>query len=126
MKGDQFRRVSKKEVCKLRSIASQLEPVYRIGKEGIKENSIRDLKNLLKKYGMVKVKIERGAMTEKGRGEIAFEVAEMTGSKVLEIRGFTFTLAIDDPKYLRKILKGELSPPGESRSQISKNLKMAF
>ncbi len=116
MRGDQFKRISKKEVCKLRSIASQLDPVYRIGKEGIKETTIRDLKVLLKKYGMVKVRIERGAMIEKDREEIASEVARRTGAKVLEIRGFTFTLALDDPRYLRRILKGTLFPPGGGRS----------
>ncbi|MCD6503661.1 MAG: YhbY family RNA-binding protein [Euryarchaeota archaeon] len=105
-------KISKKDYYKLRSISSQMKDVYNIGKEGIKETTVRDLKILLKKYGMIKVKFQKGARLEKDRFELAEELAKKVGAIIIDIRGFTVTLALDDPSYARSIIKGTRTPLG--------------
>ncbi len=105
-------KISKKDFYKLKSISSQMRETYSIGKEGLKDSLINDIKNLLKKYGMIKIRIQKGAMVEKDRYEIAEELAKKVGAIVIEVRGFTVTLALDEPSYARSIIKGTRVPPG--------------
>lgn len=105
-------KIPKKDYYKLRSISSQMKDTYSIGKEGIKDTTIKDLKMLLKKYGMIKIRLQRGSRLEKDRFELAEELAKKVGAIIVDIRGFTVTLALDDPSYARSIIKGTRVPPG--------------
>ena len=70
----------------------------RIGKSGISENVLKEIKRRLKKKGVVKVKILKSALKveEKDRFEIAKEVAERIGAKLVEVRGRTFILLMEN------------------------------
>ncbi len=70
-----------------------LDPIMRIGKSGITENVINDLKEHLKKRGLIKVKILRAYIEEKGKKEAFENLATMTGAEIIDIVGFTAVLA---------------------------------
>jgi len=65
-----------------------------LGKNGITEGFIREVKNRLEKHGVVKIRILKSFRRISGmdRRDIARIVAEKTGARLLEVRGYTFTL----------------------------------
>jgi len=66
-----------------------------LGKKGITENFIREVKTRLEKHGVVKIRILKSYRHVSGmdRAEIARVVAERVGAKLVEVRGYTFILA---------------------------------
>lgn len=73
---------------KLQRDAAQLQPVLHIGKAGI-EGVVEELKQQLKMKKMVKVKFLKTALAEKGRHELADDLATLTNSELIEVRGNT-------------------------------------
>lgn len=65
----------------------------RIGKKGVTNEVINEIKRRLKDHKVVKVKI---GMEVEDRREFAKKVAELAGAKLIEVRGFTFILAKKD------------------------------
>ena len=70
------------------------EIVVRIGKTGITEGLIEEIKRNLEKHKIVKVKILKSyrETIEKSRQELADTIAKLVNAKVVEIRGYTLTL----------------------------------
>lgn len=70
------------------------EIVVRIGKKGITEGLIEEIKRNLEKHKIVKVKILKSyrETIEKSRQELADMIAKLVNAKVVEIRGYTLTL----------------------------------
>lgn len=64
----------------------------RIGKAGITEVLIKEIKKNLKITGVIKVKILRSALTYGDRFELARKVAELVNAKLVEVRGKNFIL----------------------------------
>jgi RNA-binding protein len=79
----------KKEISKK---ARMLEPIVRIGKNGITDNLIEDLKLHLKKRKLIKVKLLKSFIQGKDRKKIAEELAKKTGSKAIQQIGFVVVL----------------------------------
>ncbi len=77
----------------------------RIGKSGISENVLKEIKRRLKEKRVIKVKILKTALKVEGkdRFEIAKEVSEKIGAKLVEVRGRTFILLMEnvDEKKLK-------------------------
>lgn len=71
----------------------QEPPKIRIGKKGITEGIIQEIRIILKRDKIVKIKCLQSIPTESTKA-IAKNVSELTNSKVIEIRGKTFILAI--------------------------------
>ncbi len=69
--------------------------IVRIGKKGITEQNINEIKNILKKYKVVKIKLLKNfrEIYDIDKEEIAQLLAEKTDSKIVEIRGFTIVLS---------------------------------
>jgi RNA-binding protein len=67
-------------------------PFLQIGKNGVTESFITEVKNQLKKSRVLKVRMLKSALEEKDRKEIAAEVAEKAKADLLDVRGHTFTL----------------------------------
>jgi len=69
--------------------------VVRIGKRGITEENIQEIKNVLKKHKIMKVKLLKNfrEIYPYNKEEVAKILAEKTESKIVEIRGFTIILA---------------------------------
>ncbi|QGA53394.1 RNA-binding protein [Sulfolobus sp. E5-1-F] len=63
----------------------------RIGKYGVTEGMINEIKRRLNEHKVIKVKI--GIKEIDDRKEFAKRVAEMVGAKLIEVRGYTFILA---------------------------------
>ncbi|BAB67235.1 MULTISPECIES: YhbY family RNA-binding protein [Sulfurisphaera] len=62
----------------------------RIGKKGVTEEIINEIKRRLKEHKVVKIKI---GIEVENRKEFARKIAELTEAKLIEVRGFTFILA---------------------------------
>ncbi|BCU69254.1 YhbY family RNA-binding protein [Stygiolobus caldivivus] len=65
----------------------------RIGKKGVTEEVINEIKRRLKEHKVVKVKI---GIEIEDRREFAKEIAEKVGARLIEVRGYTFILAKKD------------------------------
>ena len=71
---------------------NRLKPVLNIGKNGITENALKDLKNYLKKRKLIKVKLLRSFIEGKDRKKMAKEIAEKTDSEIIKQIGFVVVL----------------------------------
>ncbi len=78
----------------LRSKLSQKRATVHIGKKGITEEVLTEIKRQLEQRGYVKVKIEKSVIRvlEMDRREVAKEVASRLNAELLEVRGRTFIL----------------------------------
>ncbi len=67
-----------------------------LGKSGLTEGFINEVKKRLKKQGVVKIRILKSYLKsgENDRRNIARKVAELTGARLIEVRGNTFILAL--------------------------------
>lgn len=69
--------------------------VVRVGKRGVTDSVINEIRSVLKKHGMVKVrflKSFRESTDNFDKREVAREIARMTNSAVEDLRGFTVVL----------------------------------
>lgn len=73
--------------------SNELKVTAFIGKQGISESVISEIKEQLKNQKVIKVKILRSAKEEMNRREIAENVAKSVGGKIVELRGNTFVLS---------------------------------
>ena len=69
-----------------------LEPSVRIGKAGITENIIKQIKDQLKKKKVIKVKFLSTAIKD-NKKELANELAQRTNSKIIHKVGFIVVLS---------------------------------
>ncbi len=67
-----------------------------LGKSGLTEGFINEVKRRLKKQGVVKIRILKSYLKsgENDRRSIARKVAELAGARLIEVRGNTFILAL--------------------------------
>jgi len=80
---------------KLKEKAKTLEPVIRIGKNGLTENTIKEIKKQLNKKKLIKVKLLRAFVKGKDKKLIANKIAEETNSKLIDMVGFVIVLYKD-------------------------------
>ncbi len=69
-----------------------LKPVLRIGKNGLTENVIKELKNQLKKKKLIKVKLLKSFIEGKDKKKIAKEIANKTNSTIIQQIGFVVVM----------------------------------
>ena len=79
------------EISELKSKSKLLRPIVRIGKNGIDETQIDEIKKHLKKRKLIKIKLLKSSRKESIK-EIAKEVAEKTNSILVDVIGFVFVL----------------------------------
>ncbi|AWR96547.1 RNA-binding protein [Acidianus sulfidivorans JP7] len=72
----------------------QAHASIRIGKNGVTEGIINEIKRQLNDKKVIKIKI--GADIEEDRRDFAKRIAEITGSELIEVRGYTFILRKND------------------------------
>ncbi len=77
---------------KLQNTAKSIEPTLRIGKQGITEAQIKELKKQLLARKLVKIKFLQSFLKEKDRKEAAIEIADKTGAKVIDLTGFMLSI----------------------------------
>ena len=85
-----------------RRVAGKVD--LQLGKKGITDSFIKEVKNRLEREGVVKIRILKSfrRSTELDRREIARIVAEKAGARVYEVRGYTFILVKDKDKVKDK------------------------
>ncbi|MFC1691198.1 YhbY family RNA-binding protein, partial [Nanoarchaeota archaeon] len=69
-----------------------IEPVVRIGKNGLTPAIIDEIKNQLRKRKIIKIKILKSALQQKTKKEFSDEIAEKTGSNLLKLIGSVIIL----------------------------------
>lgn len=74
--------------------SQSLKPTVWIGKNGLDKKLIDEIKLQLKKRGLIKVKILKGAVDEQNldRKTLPEEIARLTDSQLILKVGFVFTL----------------------------------
>ncbi len=102
-----------------------IEPRAWIGKKGLEDSVIEEINTQLKKDGILKVEIRKGALiaTEMEREEIAEKVAELTDSELIDVRGKRFILFKPREgweKYLKKLKRKELSKEKREEKPVKK------
>jgi RNA-binding protein len=68
------------------------KPTIHVGKEGVTDKIVQEIKKQLDAREKIKVKILKTALQEKEAKAIAIEIAEKTKSELIEVRGHTFIL----------------------------------
>jgi len=77
----------KKEIKDLKAKAKALDPIVNIGKEGLSYPLVDELKFLLKKKKLIKVKMLRSYFEDKDKKELAKEIAQKTNSTLVDAIG---------------------------------------
>jgi RNA-binding protein len=79
---------TRKELVKM---GSEIDPTVHVGKEGLTEGIVLEVKAQLKRAKLIKVRVLPAA--DQDKDEVAEELAARTGAKVVETRGFTVLLS---------------------------------
>lgn len=77
---------------KLRSKSKTMEPVVRIGKNGLTEGTVNEIKRQLKKKRLIKIKLLKSFIQEKNKKDLIKTISSITNSEVIESVGFILTL----------------------------------
>ncbi len=75
--------MANKTTKQLKDEARNLAPMMRIGKNGLTENALEEIRQQLKKKKLVKIKLLKSAVYEKSSEEIAAEITGKTGSELI-------------------------------------------
>ncbi|EHR78619.1 RNA-binding protein [Thermococcus litoralis DSM 5473] len=102
-----------------------IEPKAWVGKRGLDDSVIDEINTQLKKDGILKVEIKKGALisTQMDRKAIAEKVAELTDSELIDVRGKRFILFRPREgweKYLKKLKLKELSKERREEKPVKK------
>ena len=102
-----------------------IEPKEWVGKRGLDDSVIDEINTQLKKDGILKVEIKKGALisTQMDRKAIAEKVAELTDSELIDVRGKRFILFRPREgweKYLKKLKLKELSKERREEKPVKK------
>jgi len=101
----------------LRAKYHDLEPRAWVGKRGLDDNVLGEIRNQLERSGVLKVEIRKGALISTGmdRKAIAEKVAKLTDSELIDVRGKRFILFKPREgweRYLRRLeRKGRAERP---------------
>ncbi|WP_297477006.1 YhbY family RNA-binding protein [Thermococcus sp.] len=119
------KRLSGKVRRAIRARYYDIPPRAWIGKKGLDDGVIDEIKTQLEKDGILKVEIRKGALISTGldRGALAKKVAELTDSELIDVRGKRFILFKPREgweKYLRKLQRKELSKEKREEKPVKK------
>jgi|GEM_PF-716601 len=95
--------LSDMQIKKLKNRARLLEPLVRIGKNGLTANLVLHIKKLIDKRELVKVKLLESFLDAVDKRAAAKDLALKTGSELVDQVGFVVVL------YKHKIEKAEMS-----------------
>ena len=84
--------VSQEQLKALKAKGRLLEPMVRIGKNGLTDSALRQVQLLLNKRKLVKVKLLKSFMESNERKVSAEELALRTGAELIDQVGFVVVL----------------------------------
>jgi RNA-binding protein len=76
----------------MRSESKNMTPSIIIGKNGLTDQVIDNIKNELSRHKLVKLKILQAYISDKDKNEVFEDIAEKTEAKIVHKIGFTLTL----------------------------------
>jgi RNA-binding protein len=94
------------ERAELRAEAHHLSPTVHVGHQGITDALVASLDDALRTHELVKVKLAK--VSDKTPKVAAGNLAEATGSEVVQVIGRTATFYRENPEIVKK--KGDLPP----------------
>lgn len=84
--------LSGKDISELRSQAQTLDASLQMGKAGLTDAFVDEVKNQLDQEDLIKVKMLRSARAGEDRKALAEQLAEATGAVLIEVKGYTVVL----------------------------------
>ena len=89
-----------KQKTYLRSLAQTEKPIFQIGKDGLSDNLIETVKNGIRKRELIKISVLKNS--DEDLKELAFDLARLSGSEVVQIIGRQIVLykRAKEPKIL--------------------------
>ncbi len=90
-----------KQKSYLRGLAHTLKPVFQIGKEGVNDNMITDIRNYLTKHELMKISVLQNCQMELEEIE---EIFSNCGFEVVQIIGKTIVLYMHSIKAINPII----------------------
>lgn len=88
--------LTSKQRAALRGIASTYETILQIGKSGVSDTLIHQVQDALRKRELIKLHVLDNCPLD--AREAASELAEATGSEVVQVIGSRFVLFLRNPK----------------------------
>ena len=88
--------LTSKQRSTLRGIASKYETILQVGKGGISEALVQQVKDALRKRELIKMRVLDNCPLD--AREAAEELAARTGSEVVQVIGRRFVLFLRNPK----------------------------
>ena len=79
-------------IKELKSKAMLLEPIINVGKAGLTDSVIEEIKVQLKKRKLIKIKFLKSALKDKDKKELAQELVEKTNAQLIHKVGFVVVL----------------------------------
>ncbi len=99
-------------IRRLRGLAQQLPADVNVGKNGLTESVVAEIKRRLKQKGVVKVRLLNSSLEVEGsdRREIAKEIARKVGGLLIDVRGKTLVIIRKDisPTRLLQYLESKV------------------
>ena len=88
--------LNSKQRAALRGIASTYDTIFQVGKGGISDTLIAQIEDALRKRELIKLRVLDNSMYSSR--EAAEEIAEKTGSDIVQVIGSRFVLFKRNPK----------------------------
>ena len=88
--------LNSKQRAALRGIASTYDTIFQVGKGGISDTLIAQIEDALRKHELIKLRVLDNSMYSSR--EAAEEIAEKTGSDIVQVIGSRFVLFKRNPK----------------------------
>jgi RNA-binding protein len=82
----------KNSLRSLKTKSRLIEPTIWIGKEGVSQQLIQHVQSQLKGRELVKLKLQKSALTNSETESIAKEISAATDSTLIDVMGHTFAL----------------------------------
>ena len=76
----------------IKSKAHSIKPAIRIGKQGLTEQVINEIKLQLKKKKLIKIKLLKASLEKKNKKQLRDEILEKTNANLVSHVGFVITL----------------------------------
>ena len=89
-------KMDKKKVLELRKKARLLEPKIRLGKLGVTESQIRQIKLYLKKHNLLKIRMLRSFALSPEKDEQILKLTSLTNSTIIDKTGNIIVIARKD------------------------------
>lgn len=74
----------------LRSLANNIDPIFQIGKGGVNDNLIKQVKDALEARELIKLTLLKNAYLD--TREVCNEIADATGAETVQVIGNKFVL----------------------------------